>query len=96
MSAISFKPGDLAFIHCDDWFTAPDGSRRCGAYGPATILRAQDLLGFRPRNSADWFVQIGFGARAVLIAGCRIHYAIPFPSGCPRNPDIWDATGGHP
>jgi len=61
----------------DDWFTAPDGGQYQGAYGPVTILRAEDLLGFKPKGSADWFAQVGYGDKAVLLAGCRIHTASP-------------------
>lgn len=95
---IAFKPGDVALIQADDDFMAPDGHWYRAAIGPVTLIRAKDVLGFEPRNSANWFAQIGFEGKAVLIAGCRIHYAIPFPqSGSSAVPsagilrNAWDA-----
>ncbi len=77
---VAFKPGDTALIQADDDFVAPDSNWYRCAVGPVTFIQAKALLGFEPRQSANWFAQVGYGNRAVLIAGCRIHYAIPFPA----------------
>jgi hypothetical protein len=89
-----FQSGDTAVVQADEDFLAPDGHWYRSAIGPVTMIRAKDVLGFEPRNSANWFAQIGINEKAVVIAGCRIHYAIPFP---PRElpPNLirnaWDA-----
>lgn len=71
-----FENGTVLAITGDDWFFAPDGQQYRTAFGPVTVLRAKDLLGFEPKNSANWFAQVGYGDGAILMAGCRIHYAM--------------------
>lgn len=82
--------GTVALVKPDDWFYGADGRSYAAAYGPIFALKAEDVLGFKPKNSADWFLQVGEGARAVLIAGCKIHYAGLFDS-CPASAEIYDA-----
>lgn len=91
MSEALIKAGDIAYVGFDDWFTAPDGGQYQGAYGPVTILKAEDLLGFKPKGSADWFAQVGYGDKAVLLAGCRIHTASPSKSMRPTPGKVYDA-----
>jgi hypothetical protein len=87
------KPGTHALIRTDEWFYGADGRTYTAAYGPVFVIKAEDALGFKPKNSADWFLQVGDAesGEAVLIAGCRIHYVGLFPV-CPNGADIYDAT----
>jgi hypothetical protein len=63
-------------ITTSDWFFGPDGEQYKAVYGPASLCKAKDLLGFVPRRSADWFVSVGTHDKHIHIAGCQIHYAI--------------------
>lgn len=76
MSEALIQDGVTALITCDDWFTAPDGADYNRAWGRCTILEAKRLFGFDPKAGANYFVQVGSGEGAALIAGCRIHYAV--------------------
>jgi hypothetical protein len=84
------EPGTIALIKPDEWFYGPDGHAYTAVYGPVFAIKAELVLGFKPKNSADWFLQVGEGDKAVLLAGCRIHYAGLF-SKCPPSSDIYDA-----
>lgn len=87
---LDIKPGHVALVKSDDWFYGADGREYHAAYGPCYILRAEDLMGFKPKNSGDWFVQVGSGEKSVLLAGCRVHYVGLFPD-IPKNNNIYDA-----
>jgi hypothetical protein len=63
-------------INCDDWFVGPDGEMYSAVWGYCKVMQTKDTLGFNPARSANWFVQVGTGEGAVVIAGCRIHYAV--------------------
>lgn len=87
-----FSPGTTAAVTFDDWFFAPDGQQYRVAFGPIMIHRPVDLFGFQPKGSADWFVQIGMGDFAVLLAGCKIHSAMPTEFR-PIGSHVYDARG---
>ena len=84
-------PGTELFIQADDWFFGPDGREHRGAYGPVHIVDAEKVLGFKPKNSAQWFACIGDpdGGDCVFIAGCRIHYVGTYK---PANTHILDLS----
>ena len=63
-------------ITTDGWFYAPDGHPYRAAWGKATIIPAKDMLGFNPTRSTNWYARIGEGDKSVIIAGCKIHFAI--------------------
>lgn len=76
--------GELLLIQTDDWFIAPNGQKYSSVWGMCKILDAKELLGFRPAQSTNWYLQVGDGDKAMFIAGCRIHYAhisLTEPSG---------------
>jgi len=74
-------------ITTDEWFFAKDGQSYRAIWGKVKIIEGKDLLGLTPKNSANWYAQIGEDEESiVLIAGCRIHYA----QMCPTVP-----TGTH-
>lgn len=68
--------GALAHIVTDDWFAAPDGVDYKGAWGRVVVHNAKELFGFDPKAGAAYFLQVGEGEGAVLIAGCKLHYAV--------------------
>lgn len=84
-------------ITTDNWFYAPDGKMYRAAWGQVTVLEDNVLKIKTNRNSTNWYLQIGYGEKLMIIAGCQIHYAIK----CPEKPNIgevidWasDATNG--
>ena len=68
------QPGCKYLITADDWFFAPDGENYRAAWGTVhSVVDAQSVLGIKAnRNSTNWYVVIG----DMIIAGCRIHYAV--------------------
>lgn len=83
-------PGRVLTVNFDDWFWAPDGQQYWCAYGPVFVHKAEDVLGFKPKGSADWYLQVGEGERAVLLAGCRIHSAMLMTTK-PLGTHVYDA-----
>jgi hypothetical protein len=73
-------------VTVDDWFYGPNGNRYNSVYGLVSIVKARDLLGFDPKNAANWFILVGSPGQQVLIAGCRVHYA----AMCHERPGIMD------
>ncbi len=70
----SFFDGPV-LVTCDDWLRAKDGRQYRAVWGAARLVKAEELLGFKPTNSANWGLIIGEGSPdAIFIAGCRIHY----------------------
>ncbi len=62
-------------IKTDDWFLV-EGANYQYFWGKCFIRTAEEIFGFTPSgNSTNWFIQIGEGEGALVIAGCRIHYA---------------------
>ncbi len=90
--ALPQRPPFTAAITFDSWFFAPDGQQYRTAFGLIQVLKAKDVLGLEPKNSANWFVQIGSGERAVLLAGCQVHSAM-LCSTKPTGPHVYDASG---
>lgn len=88
---VSIAPGTLAAVTFDDWFFAADGQNYRVAFGPVTIIDAKEVLGLAPKNSANWYAQVGFGDGAVLLAGCRIHSAI-ITRTKPSGVHVYDAS----
>jgi hypothetical protein len=64
------------FDHNDYWFSAPDGLDYRLVWGRGYYLEAKKLFGFDPKAGANFFVQVGEGDGSILIAGCRVHYAV--------------------
>lgn len=63
-------------IHCDSWFTAPDGMQYKAVFGNVEIL-TDDYLGIKTnRNAHNWFAKVGSEENHVIIAGCQIHYSV--------------------
>jgi hypothetical protein len=63
-------------ITTDNWFYAPNGCKYKAAWGEALIFE-DNVLGIKTnRNSSNWYIQLGEGEGAIIIAGCQIHYAV--------------------
>lgn len=67
--------GEFLLIETDDWFNAPDGMKYKSIWGKCKVHDAKDILGFKPSQSTNWYMQIGDNENAMIVAGCRIHYA---------------------
>ena len=73
-------------ITTTDWFYAPDGKTYNAAWGEVAIIE-DSILGIKTnRNSSNWFVKMGNDEKHIIIAGCRIHYAIK----CEERPNTND------
>lgn len=80
-------------IQADDWFFGPDGEQYRAVYGTVSIVKAEDLLGLKPHNSANWFAIVGPPGKQIIIAGCRIHYACHAPGiKPPARKDLLDLS----
>ena len=76
--------GEFLLITTDDWFFSKDGNQYKAIWGKCFIKKADEVLGFKPSQSANWYLQVGNDENAVIIAGCRIHYTqicLEKPSG---------------
>lgn len=77
---IIMKQGKISIVTADNWFRGPDGDNYKHVLGPTYYFEAKELMGFVPKESANWFVVVGdvgeesHGHRQV-IAGCQVHYA---------------------
>ncbi len=82
----------------DNWFVALDGGIYKAAWGEISII-SDEFLGIKTnRNSTNWFLQIGYGERSIVVAGCQVHYAIksqkrPSDIGC-LNDWVADSANG--
>ena len=74
MIEFPFSQGIPAMVYFDDWIAGPDGREYRSAWGPVSWVEAKDALGFVPKGDNNWFVMVGVGDGALLVAGCRIHY----------------------
>jgi len=78
-------------VTTDNWFYAPDGKKYRSAWGAVAIVN-DEVLGVQTNhNSTNWYAQIGTGERAMLIAGCQIHYAVRCDK-CPNTDPIEDVS----
>ena len=68
------KEGAYLLITTDNWFYAADQKQYKGVWGKCFLRKTKDVFGFDPKNSTNWFVQVGEGGGAVMIMGCQIHY----------------------
>ena len=66
--------GARILVRPDGWIPGPDGRAYAQVYGTAEIMGVEDMLGFVPTRSTNWFLRVGGATEFVLIAGCQIHY----------------------
>lgn len=61
-------------VTSDQWFETPGGQFK-SVVGPMRIVKADDVMGFVPKKSANWFVIVGDPTgEHVVIAGCQVHH----------------------
>lgn len=61
-------------VTSDNWFETPGGQFK-SVVGPMRIVKADDVMGFVPKGSANWFVIVGdLEGEHVVIAGCQVHH----------------------
>lgn len=77
-------------IQLPDWIRGADGNQYNVVWGRAAVLKAEEVLGVKPHNSANWFLSVGSGERRILIAGCRVHYVSICPV-CPEGGNVYNA-----
>ena len=59
-----------------DWFFAGDGQQYKAVWGRCELLKAEELMGFRPTHGTNWVIRLGNGDVQIIIAGCQINYAV--------------------
>ena len=72
----SFQDTPL-LVTFSQWFFAPDGNSYRAAWGIVQIYSDEATLGIKTNNkSSNWYISVGIGDKAVVVAGCQIHYAV--------------------
>lgn len=69
-----FKSGKV-LVTTNEWFKAKDGQQYKAVWGTAKVMKAEDLLGFKPSRSANWFLFFDAGDDSMIVGGCQISYA---------------------
>lgn len=88
------QEGDNILVTTDNWFYAPDGRKYRAAGGKMKVHEDSDILGVKTnRNSTDWYLTLGEGGGAILVAGCQVHYAVVCPDQ-PSTEDVIDVSYG--
>lgn len=78
-------------VQCE-WFYALDGNRYNAVWGTVRMMRFKGAFGFEPKAGANWWLRIGEGRSAVLVAGCQIHYITsPSREQARKNKEVWIA-----
>jgi len=64
-------------VTLDEFFYGPDGDYYYSVYGRVEIIKAEDLLGFKPNiNSTNWYLKIYGDTEFIMIDGNKVHYAL--------------------
>lgn len=66
--------GEYLLLSTSKWFYAKDGQQYKAAWGKCRVIAAVDVLGFQPKNSANWLIQVGEGEDALFLMGCQVNY----------------------
>lgn len=78
-------------VQCN-WFYAPDGNQYKAVWGTVRMMRFKGAFGFEPKAGTNWWLRVGKGRTAVLVAGCQIHYVTsPSREQALQNKEIWIA-----
>jgi hypothetical protein len=75
----SFQQGKTGIVTTDEFFKAADGDNYKAIAGPIYYTEAKEVMGFVPKNSANWAVVVGDIGRVShkqqqIVAGCQVHY----------------------
>lgn len=77
--------GKKFLVTTDDSFIGPDGRVYISVWGEVQVLD-DNVLGVETnKNSTNWFLWVGDDEHGMLIAGCRIHYAVRCEEPPPSN-----------
>ncbi len=77
--------GVSMLINLHNWFTAKDGNLYKQIWGTCRIIASKQILGFEPRQTANWVLQMGTDKKdTVFILGCQVVYA----QLCPEKPKM--------
>lgn len=69
--------GQNVLVTTNAWFFGPDGKQYRAVWGKVSIHSDEDTLGIKTnRMSSNWYALVGDGEKAMMVAGCQIHYAI--------------------
>lgn len=66
--------GEHLLVTFNNWMYAKDGQQYKSAWGKCRMLRSKDVFNFDPKNSTNWFMQIGENEDTIWVMGCQIHY----------------------
>lgn len=71
------KNGQYYLVTTTDWFIAPDGHQYRAAWGKCHTHTTDEVFSFTPtRQHTNWFIEVGTGENSIIIAGCRVMYAV--------------------
>lgn len=77
---MKLEQGRTGIVTADEFFRGHDGNNYKYVAGPIYYFEAEEMMGFVPKKSANWFVVVGdpynesHGIQQI-IAGCQVHYA---------------------
>lgn len=81
-------------ITTDDWFTAPDGKQYQAVWGNCEPV-TDAIMGIKTNaRSTNWFIMVKGEKEKVLIAGCKIHYAVECERPATERSDYWSIEAG--
>lgn len=63
-------------VTVDNWFVGPDGKQYKAVWGKTKVFSDKELGIETNRNSSNWFLRVGSVNNHVIVAGCKVHYAI--------------------
>lgn len=71
----------------DDWFIHTNGQQYKGVLGRPAVVEPAKLIGFNPKGSTDWMLRWQKAGNELVVAGCRVHYAMSADASieCPTN-----------
>lgn len=79
MDSDKFAQGLTGIVTADNWFKGYNGNQFKHVAGPIYYFEAKEMMGFVPKESANWGVLVGDIDREdhgiqQIIAGCQVHY----------------------
>lgn len=81
------RPDQAVLVNTDDWFHHANGQQYKGILGRPQVVEPAKLIGFNPKGSTDWMLRWEKVGKEIVVAGCRIHYAMTVDANieCPGN-----------
>jgi hypothetical protein len=67
--------GKNVLLTTNNWFYAPDGRLYRSVWGKISLKSDAETLGIKTNmRSTNWYAVIGSDEKALIVAGCQIHY----------------------